>query len=309
MAEKQDATDQLNTQRFLYFCVMLHKTKMRFLLFTIITSTLLLVGCKKKITFATVSTAFPVESNINTTSAILEGSITKDGNSTVTERGIVVGTSSAPSISSVSNMIFTNGSGLGDFSVSATGLSPGTTYHFRAYATNSVGTSYGEERSFLTVASPEIFCGDSITIDCLNTNWAVQKPSTASYSILPNYYLGKNCLLLVNSHGSTQVNPPSIQFNSVINNIKRTTSYRISCDVKIKGYPDFANNPSFAFYAFTSSNWYGQHYFNSSPGAYEISDWSNHSYIFISGEETSLQFQLYSLYDSTWISNLAITEL
>ncbi len=158
------------------------------------------------------------------------------------------------------------------------------------------------------VTLPEIFCGDSIAADCLNDKWLITKPATASYSILPNYYLGKNCLLLVNPHPSTQANPPSITLTSVIKNIKKNTSYQISCDAKIKGYPDYLNNPSFAFYAYTNANWYGEHYYLSSPAIYHSSDWSTHSYIFISGEEPTISFQLFSLYDSVWISNLKIQE-
>ena len=33
-----------------------------------------------------------------------------------------------------------------------TGLTPGTTYHVRAYAVNSVGTAYGNELIFTTTA-------------------------------------------------------------------------------------------------------------------------------------------------------------
>jgi hypothetical protein len=43
--------------------------------------------------------------------------------------------------------------GAGSFTSSITGLSPGTIYHVRAYATNSVGTAYGSDLSFTTPAS------------------------------------------------------------------------------------------------------------------------------------------------------------
>ena len=43
-----------------------------------------------------------------------------------------------------------NGSGLGVFTEMLQNLTPTTTYYFRAYATNSAGTSYGSELSFTT---------------------------------------------------------------------------------------------------------------------------------------------------------------
>ena len=43
-----------------------------------------------------------------------------------------------------------DGSGVGAFTSALTGLSDGTTYHVRAYATNAVGTAYGPHRSFAT---------------------------------------------------------------------------------------------------------------------------------------------------------------
>jgi len=46
----------------------------------------------------------------------------------------------------------TNGSGTGNFASDITGLQPGTTYHVRAYATNNIGISYGNDVSFTTSA-------------------------------------------------------------------------------------------------------------------------------------------------------------
>ncbi|MBK6346847.1 MAG: hypothetical protein IPF68_13105 [Bacteroidales bacterium] len=44
----------------------------------------------------------------------------------------------------------TNGSGTGTFTSGLTGLTEGTTYYARAYATNSIGTAYGNQVSFTT---------------------------------------------------------------------------------------------------------------------------------------------------------------
>jgi hypothetical protein len=81
------------------------------------------------------------------TSATLGGTVTFDGGTSVTERGIVYNTTGTPTITDPKVQI---GSGSGSFSRSLTGLDTNTTYYARAYAINSVGISYGEVQRFET---------------------------------------------------------------------------------------------------------------------------------------------------------------
>jgi hypothetical protein len=90
---------------------------------------------------------------INCSSATGGGNVTDGGSETVTDRGVCWSTSSSPTTSDSKT---SDASGTGTFTSSITGLSSGQTYYVRAYATNSVGTSYGSEVQFvanLTVAS------------------------------------------------------------------------------------------------------------------------------------------------------------
>jgi uncharacterized protein (TIGR02145 family) len=84
---------------------------------------------------------------ITRTSATSGGNITSNGGSTVTVSGVCWGTSHNPSIS---GSYTTDGNASSAYSSSITGLTPGTLYYVRAYATNGVGTSYGNEVSFTT---------------------------------------------------------------------------------------------------------------------------------------------------------------
>ena len=86
-------------------------------------------------------------SNITQATATCGGNVTSDGGANVTARGICWSTSQNPT---VSNSHTTNGSGTGSFTSNITGLTANTTYYVRAYATNSKGTSYGEQKSFTT---------------------------------------------------------------------------------------------------------------------------------------------------------------
>ncbi|MDD4033221.1 MAG: FISUMP domain-containing protein [Bacteroidales bacterium] len=85
--------------------------------------------------------------NITTTTADCSGNVTSDGNAAITARGVCWSTSENPTIS---NSKTTEGTSLGTYTSNITGLSPNTTYYVKAYATNSIGTAYGEQKSFKT---------------------------------------------------------------------------------------------------------------------------------------------------------------
>ena len=77
------------------------------------------------------------------TTAVSGGNITSDGGASVITRGVCWGTSTNPTIALSTKT--TNGTGIGSFTSSLTGLTTSSTYYIRAYATNSVGTSYGNQ--------------------------------------------------------------------------------------------------------------------------------------------------------------------
>ncbi|KAA6334588.1 Internalin-J [termite gut metagenome] len=83
-------------------------------------------------------------------SAVTGGEIVEEGNPAYTERGVCYATSPNPTTDS--NKIAIEGNGNGVFSATLTGLNFATTYYVKAYAINPIGTVYGNEISFTTVA-------------------------------------------------------------------------------------------------------------------------------------------------------------
>ena len=88
-------------------------------------------------------------SNITAITAKGGGNVTNNGGYAVTARGICWNTLGSPE---VDDSHTTNGNGNGSFTSNMTELSPGTTYHVRAYATNQQGTAYGPEVEFNTLS-------------------------------------------------------------------------------------------------------------------------------------------------------------
>ncbi len=86
-------------------------------------------------------------SPIRCTSARSGGKITSDGDSPVIDCGICWGTSENPTLS---DNYISAGTGTSTFKITITGLESNTDYYVRAYATNSIGTGYGENKLFTT---------------------------------------------------------------------------------------------------------------------------------------------------------------
>ncbi|MFY7883499.1 MAG: beta strand repeat-containing protein, partial [Dolichospermum sp.] len=78
------------------------------------------------------------------------GEVVIDGGDAVTERGIVYNTTGTPTTADTKVI---NGTGVGTFTANLTSLSSNTTYYVRAYAINGVGTGYGSEVNFTTLAA------------------------------------------------------------------------------------------------------------------------------------------------------------
>ena len=96
--------------------------------------------------------------DITSTTAKGHGKVADQGGSAVTERGICWSTSPSPS---TNGSHANSGTGTGEYTVSISNLTPGTKYYVRAYATNSQGTTYGEQKDFTTAATlPTVVTGD-----------------------------------------------------------------------------------------------------------------------------------------------------
>jgi hypothetical protein len=91
--------------------------------------------------------------NITQTTAASGGNVSSNGGCAVTARGVCWSTSALPTIT---NSYTTDGSGTGSFVSNITGLTGGTLYYVRAYATNSAGTAYGNQVSFTTLTLPTV---------------------------------------------------------------------------------------------------------------------------------------------------------
>lgn len=156
------------------------------------------VRCLKDADSSTIPTLTTyIIANISPTSAMSGGEITDDGGAGVIARGVCWSTSQNPTIA---DSLTTDGAGTGFYLSNLTCLTPGTTYFVRAYATNNIGTAYGDEKNFTT---PAVFfnCGDIV-------NYLGQDYNTIS--------IGDQCWLKENLNVGTMIPSTQNQANNGI---------------------------------------------------------------------------------------------
>ena len=90
----------------------------------------------------------PTATSITNISATLGANITSDNGFAITGRGVCVGLTTDPAVGST---CFSAPGTTGVFNINATGLTPNTLYHYRAYAINSFGTAYTTDDTFTTL--------------------------------------------------------------------------------------------------------------------------------------------------------------
>jgi hypothetical protein len=118
----------------------------------IITNALLFASAAQDIVLTTT-----VPTVITSSSAIGAGNITQLGKtSTTTEHGLVWSTSSNPTTDLTTKTKEGAVAAIGAYSNNISDLLPNTTYYVRAYATNSIGTYYGNEVSFTTATITDV---------------------------------------------------------------------------------------------------------------------------------------------------------
>ncbi len=123
-----------------------------------------LKNCDGQITWAPCKPSISTNDATSITGTTLTsgGNISNDGDSPVTVRGVCYSTTPNPTLANFKTM---DGSGIGSFSRGITGLPTGTTFYIRAYATNSIGTAYGNQivASTLTLATLTTIAATGIT--------------------------------------------------------------------------------------------------------------------------------------------------
>lgn len=124
--------------------------------------------------------------NITQSSAVSGGKILSDGGTAILEKGVCWSKNINPTILEYKT---SDGNGLGRFSSNIINLSSNTTYYVRAYATNSVGTSYGNQLVFITGTFTDIDGNIYHQITIGTQVWMLENLKTSRYrngDIIPN---------------------------------------------------------------------------------------------------------------------------
>lgn len=199
--------------------------------------------------------------NITSSSATINANVASDGGSTITSRGFYYGTTANPT----TNLTTLTGT-TGAMSTPISGLTPGTLYYYRAYATNANGTSYAQDTFTTTTgnSNPTISSinnqnncqGKSISSIPFTINDAETPVSLLTFSVVSsNSNLIPNDSLTVSGSGGNKL----LTYNMIPNvydstnitiTVNDTSGASTSRSFKIYSTPSAVITTSGSYYSF-----------------------------------------------------------
>ena len=196
-------------------------------------------------------------SAIATTTATSGGTVTSNGGAAITTQGVCWGTTTAPTIALTTKT--TDGTS-SPFTSSITGLYGNTTYYVRAYATNSVGTSYGNEVSFLTAVGLPVVTTTppSPSATTARSGGAIYTQGTAVTSYGVAYGTSINPTIAGTKVNVVAAPTNGASYNSTIPSLTTGTTYYVRAYANHAGGTVYGDNYSFVAKNITSLQVIGQ---------------------------------------------------
>ena len=228
----------------MYFWILKIK-KMRKLILILPLLSFLMFSCKKeKPSVSAVLATLTTDSVtlITSTTAKSGGNITNDGGAPIISRGICWSTT--PNESILGNHS-TDGAGNGSFTSTLLVLTPGTQYFLRAYATNSIGTAYGNEVVFTSVKSLTITTTAATSISINSANSGGNILSEGNNPILDRGICWSTFQNPTISDSKTRDGSGIGSFSSNINGLALATTYYVRAYATLSSGTSYGNEVSF----------------------------------------------------------------
>jgi hypothetical protein len=173
--------------------------------------------------------------DITVSYATCKPNVTFAGNVDITECGVCWSTTPNPTIEDNKDegyhlgMIYNNG--IGSWKVMMTDLEHNTTYYVRAYATNEVGTAYGEEVSFTTVEKllPTVITGEvtNITAGSAKCSGEVASDGNGTVTAYGHCWSTKQNPTIEENDGTVGSGNIAVPFTSSMTDLEQNTTYYI----------------------------------------------------------------------------------
>lgn len=210
---------------------------------------------------------------ITSESASSGGSISDNGGSVISERGICWSALPSPNIN---NATTTVGKGIGSFAAEVSNLEPSTTYYVRAYAKNDEGVSYGNELTFTTQEQPN----STPEVSTVEVKEITSTQATSGGSIINDggssistkgicWSLSPNPTI---DNEKNEVGSGSDDFIATLNNLAKDTKYYVRAFATNENGTGYGNEVSFTTSALTAIKASGTTYYVH-PSATFLSTW------------------------------------